>query len=155
MAPWLASAHGTWAYAATRVSPSSYSADIADEDYAVIVLDHLCNFRHAGWSGRLAPQRQRGCPAVGEDLKNVADELEEPPKPGDTTHRFRACTVRPVGLPTHNCPLRAAMLDRRRRSTQSPQHMTRAALKPSSRGTVPAYPPSKRQHDGLCRLGLL
>jgi hypothetical protein len=24
--------------------------------------------------------------SFGEDLKNVADELEAPPKPGDTTH---------------------------------------------------------------------
>jgi hypothetical protein len=26
--------------------------------------------------------------SFGEDLKNIADELEAPPKPGDTTHRF-------------------------------------------------------------------
>src|SRR5688500_2441714 len=51
--------------------------------------------------------------------------------------------LRPVWSANSYCPLRAAMLDRRRRSTQSPQHMTRAALKPSSRGTVPTYPPSK------------
>lgn len=47
---WLASANGTWAYAATRVSASSYSADIADEDYAVIVLDQPIGLTY-GWLG--------------------------------------------------------------------------------------------------------
>ena len=47
---WLASANGTWAYAATRVSSSSYSADIADEDYAVIVLDQPIGLTY-GWLG--------------------------------------------------------------------------------------------------------
>jgi len=47
---WLASANGTWAYAATRVSASSYSADVADEDYAVIVLDQPIGLTY-GWLG--------------------------------------------------------------------------------------------------------
>lgn len=47
---WLASANGTWAYAATRVSSSSYSADVADEDYAVIVLDQPIGLTY-GWLG--------------------------------------------------------------------------------------------------------
>ena len=47
---WLASANGTWAYAATHVSSSSYSADVADEDYAVIVLDQPIGLQY-GWLG--------------------------------------------------------------------------------------------------------
>jgi V8-like Glu-specific endopeptidase len=47
---WLASANGTWAYAATRVSSSSYSADLGDEDYAVIVLDQPIGLTY-GWLG--------------------------------------------------------------------------------------------------------
>jgi V8-like Glu-specific endopeptidase len=47
---WLASANGTWAYAATRVSSSSYSADVGDEDYAVIVLDQPIGLTY-GWLG--------------------------------------------------------------------------------------------------------
>ena len=47
---WLASANGTWAYAATRVNPSSYSADLGDEDYAVIVLDQPIGLTY-GWLG--------------------------------------------------------------------------------------------------------
>lgn len=47
---WLASANGTWAYAATRVSSSSYSADVADEDYSVIVLDQPIGLTY-GWLG--------------------------------------------------------------------------------------------------------
>ena len=46
----LASATGTWAYAATRVSSSSYSADLGDEDYAVIVLDQPLGLTY-GWLG--------------------------------------------------------------------------------------------------------
>jgi V8-like Glu-specific endopeptidase len=47
---WLASANGTFAYAATRVSSSSYSADLGDEDYAVIVLDQPIGLTY-GWLG--------------------------------------------------------------------------------------------------------
>jgi V8-like Glu-specific endopeptidase len=47
---YLASANGTWAYAATHVSSSAYSSTVADEDYAVIVLDQPIGLTY-GWLG--------------------------------------------------------------------------------------------------------
>lgn len=47
---YLASANGTWAYSVTRVSSGAYSSGVADEDFAVIVLDQPIGLTY-GWLG--------------------------------------------------------------------------------------------------------